>query len=65
MYFYHSNGTRSNTIYTSFRKAYTATSVKVPTYVLSQIIESTGCSQLGKMENNILLLTGELPIFYN
>lgn len=64
VYFYRGDDTGSNTIHTSFRKAYTAASVKMPTSALSKIVESSGFSQLGKMEDDILLLTGGLPMQY-
>lgn len=64
MYFYRGKNSGSNTIRTSFRKAYTAASLKMPTSALSSIVEAKGYSQLGKMEDDILLLTGGLPITY-
>jgi uncharacterized protein GlcG (DUF336 family) len=64
MYFYRGDNSGSNTIHTSFRKAYTAATLKAPTSVLAGFVESKGFSQLGKMEDDILLLTGGLPITY-
>ena len=64
VYFYRGDDTGSNTIHTSFRKAYTAASLKAPTSALSEVVEIKGLSQLGKMEDDILLLTGGLPIQY-
>ena len=64
IYFYRGNSTGSNTIHTSYRKAYTSATLKAPTSALSGILETKGYSQLGKMEDDILLLTGGLPIFY-
>ncbi|WP_281560119.1 heme-binding protein [Thalassomonas sp. RHCl1] len=64
MYFYRGNNTGSNTVHTSFRKAYTAATLKAPTSIMSQMVEAKGLSQLGKMEDDILLLTGGLPMFY-
>jgi len=64
MYFYRGDDTGSNTVRTSYRKAYTSATLKMPTSALSNIVESKGFSQLGKMEEDILLLTGGLPIFY-
>lgn len=65
LYFYRGKSTGSNTIHTSFRKAYTSASLKIPTSQLTSTVESKGYSQLGKMEDDILLLTGGLPIVYN
>ncbi|WDE08178.1 heme-binding protein [Thalassomonas viridans] len=64
VYFYRGNNTGSNTVHTSFRKAYTAATLKVSTSVMSQMVEATGLSQLGKMEDDVLLLTGGVPMFY-
>ncbi|WP_405600517.1 MULTISPECIES: heme-binding protein [unclassified Pseudoalteromonas] len=64
LYFYRGINSGVNTIHTSYRKAYTAASLKVRTSVLSKMIEAPGFSQLGKMEDDILLLTGGVPIFY-
>jgi uncharacterized protein GlcG (DUF336 family) len=64
MYFYRGDNSGSNTIHTSFRKAYTSATLKAPTSVLAGFVESEGFSQLGKMEDDILLLTGGLPITY-
>lgn len=64
VYFYRGKGSGSNTIQTSYRKAYTSASLKAPTSALSEIVEAKGYSQLGKMEDDILLLTGGLPIFH-
>ncbi len=35
-----------------------------PTSALAQVVEQQGFSQLGKMEDDILLLTGGLPLRY-
>ena len=64
VYFYRGNNTGANTIHTSFRKAYTSASLKIPTSQLVMAVEAKGYSQLGKMEDDILLLTGGLPIYY-
>ncbi|WP_299778292.1 heme-binding protein [uncultured Roseobacter sp.] len=64
VYFSRGNGTGANTVHTSFRKAYTSAALKIPTSVLSRAPEAEGFSQLGKMEDDILLLTGGLPVFY-
>lgn len=64
LYFYRGKETGSNTVRTSFRKAYTAASVKMPTSVLAKIAEAPGYSQLGKMEDDILLLPGGFPLSY-
>lgn len=65
LYFYRGEGTGSNTVHTSYRKAYTSATLKAPTSQLTLAVESKGLSQLGKMEDDILLLTGGLPLFYN
>ncbi len=52
-----------HTVETSFKKAYTAASLKAPTGVLSLLVNQPGLSQLGDMANDILLLRGGLPIF--
>ncbi|UWR78652.1 heme-binding protein (plasmid) [Phaeobacter inhibens] len=65
VYFQRGDGTGANTIHTSFRKAYTSASLKISTSVLNQAPEAEGYSQLGKMEDDILLLTGGLPIFHD
>jgi uncharacterized protein GlcG (DUF336 family) len=65
IYFYRGEKTGSNSIHTSFRKAYTSATLKIPTSQLSQAPESSGFSQLGKMEDDILLLTGGLPLKHN
>ncbi|WP_281560606.1 heme-binding protein [Thalassomonas sp. RHCl1] len=64
VYFYRGDNSGSNTVHTSYRKAYTSATLKMATSGLSHIVESEGYSQLGKMEDDILLLTGGLPIFY-
>lgn len=64
MYFYRGDNSGSNTIRTSFRKAYTSATLKAPTSVMAGFVETKGFSQLGKMEDDILLLTGGLPITY-
>lgn len=64
LYFYRGENSGSNTIHTSFRKAYTAATLKAPTSVMAKFVETEGFSQLGKMEDDILLLTGGLPINY-
>jgi len=64
LYFYRGQSTGSNTVHTSFRKAYTSATLKTPTSQLSLAVENKGYSQLGKMEDDILLLTGGLPIIY-
>ncbi|MCG9691684.1 heme-binding protein [Vibrio sp. Isolate22] len=65
LYFYRGKETGSNTIHTSFRKAYTSASLKIPTSQLTLAVENKGYTQLGKMEDDILLLPGGLPITYN
>ncbi|MFU1684309.1 hypothetical protein ACM258_18585 [Phaeobacter piscinae] len=45
-----------------FHKAYTSASLKIPTSVLNQAPDADGYSQLGKVEDGILLLTGGLPV---
>ncbi|OLQ81349.1 hypothetical protein BIT28_27500 [Photobacterium proteolyticum] len=65
VYFYRGESTGSNTVHTSYRKAYTSATLKVPTSQLTLAVESTGYSQLGKMEDDILLLTGGLPLLYD
>ncbi|WP_417585402.1 GlcG/HbpS family heme-binding protein [Nitrincola sp.] len=62
LYFYRGEGTGSNTVKTSFRKAYTAATLKTATSDLIMAVETKGLSQLGKMEDDILLLTGGVPI---
>lgn len=64
LYFYRGEGTGSNTVHTSFRKAYTSATLKAPTSALTGAVEAKGFSQLGKMEDDILILTGGLPITY-
>ncbi|QAX30916.1 heme-binding protein [Leisingera sp. NJS204] len=64
LYFFRGEGTGANTIHTSFRKAYTSASLKIPTSVLNMAPQADGFSQLGKMEDDILLLTGGLPLFH-
>lgn len=53
-----------HSVKTSFRKAYTAASIKMPTAVLSTAVEQPRLSQLGEMHDDILLLTGGVPIHY-
>ena len=64
VYFYRGEGTGTNSIHTSFRKAYTSATLKTPTSALNLAPEAEGFSQLGKMEDDILLLAGGLPLFY-
>ncbi|ATG37907.1 hypothetical protein PhaeoP23_03831 (plasmid) [Phaeobacter piscinae] len=58
VYFQRGDGTGANTIHPRFHKAYTSASLKIPTSVLNQAPDADGYSQLGKMEDGILLLTG-------
>lgn len=50
---------------TSFRKAYTAATLRTPTSVFASIIDQPKLSQLAKMDDDILLLNGGLPITNN
>lgn len=64
VYFYRGEETGPNTVRTSFRKAYTAATIKFPTSVLGTFVDNPGFSQLGKMEDDILMLAGGLPLRY-
>lgn len=64
VYFMRGKGTGPHTVTTSFRKAYTAASLKMPTAALASVVDLPKLSQLAKMDDNILLLTGGLPINY-
>lgn len=55
-------GAGPHTVTTSFRKAYTAASLKMPSVTLSKAVEAPGFTQLAKMSDEILLLQGGLPI---
>lgn len=57
-------GSGPHTVTTSFRKAYTAGSIKMATAALAGAKALPKFWQLGKMTDDILLLQGGLPIFY-
>lgn len=65
LYFQRGEGIGPHSVKTSFRKAHTAASLRMPTAALSAIADLPKYSQLGKMTDDILLLTGGLPIYYN
>lgn len=64
VYFFRGNGSGPHTIRTSFKKAYTAATLKAPTSAVVAFLDMPGLSQLGDMDEDILLLPAGLPIPY-
>lgn len=64
LYFRRGEGVGPHSVTTSFRKAYSAASLKMPTSALATYVDMPKYSQLAKMSDDILLLTGGLPISY-
>ena len=62
IYFQRGEGIGPHSAKTSFRKAYTAASLKMPTSTLAAFVDMPKFSQLAKMGDDILLLPGGLPI---
>ena len=62
MYFQRGENVGPHSAKTSFRKAYTAATLKMPTSTFAAIVDMPKFSQLAKMGDDILLLTGGLPI---
>ncbi|WP_028468183.1 GlcG/HbpS family heme-binding protein [Neptunomonas japonica] len=65
IYFQRGEDTGPHSAKTSFRKAYTAASLKMPTSTLAVFVDMPKFSQLAKMGDDILLLPGGLPITNN
>jgi len=64
MYFLRADNSGPHSIKTSFRKAYTAASLQTDTKNLTLAVDQAGYSQLGKMADDILLLTGGVTVRY-
>lgn len=64
MYFLRADNSGPHSVKTSFRKAYTAASLKTDTKNLTLAVDQPSYSQLGKMTDDILLLTGGVTIRY-
>ncbi len=65
LFFMRGKDTGPHTSTTSFRKAYTAASLQMPTSFFAPLADLPKLSQLAKMSDDILLLTGGLPITYD
>ncbi|MEH6442630.1 MAG: heme-binding protein [Oceanospirillaceae bacterium] len=62
LYFQRGENIGPHSVKTSFRKAYTAASLKTPTSIYAVFVDMPKFSQLAKMDDDILLLTGGVPI---
>lgn len=62
IYFQRGENVGPHSAKTSFRKAYTAASLKMPTSTFAVFVDMPKFSQLAKMDDDILLLAGGVPI---